>query len=278
MIYHDEAKLEGRLSAVAVCRDTGIRSPLWEHKNGFTAPGRELFLDLIRGASTAWLDGSVLLRLYNSGGTLVRQLSADGAPNLATARQMVWTFSDISIDQYTAQTARLVKGSTDVTTVTPAWAGTPKTNAQNIIYTYTISWATGGTMARFTEPVSFGAGNPFQGLHAMFQRAANQASAPAWDAANVKARFFTAAGYGNQLHDRLGATGLVRSGNSLIWTFLAPAQSGASGYVGVWQWGAIFNQPLHTTNPTGFLRLNDEGFGTKGASDEWTLTYTFTLT
>lgn len=260
-----EANLKVEFTILKYDRDTNTLVGREDFTNAVSTAGKQLFLDVMRGASTSRLDtANSALHITGTGTPLPKTFTGcdSGFPQSPGDRQQRWQWSDISIDEYTVSTVEVRRGALVFSSASPTFSGgNVKPASQNWIYQYTLTISGGG---QFQEPVTFGAGANYPGLHEMLR--ALTANIASWATLNLNA--YTTDGYAN-LHATVVLGGDTRTAETVKWTGSAGSGSGTGG---PWQWILIENQ----LGPTR-LRISNEGWGSKQSTSTWSFEYSFSV-
>lgn len=268
------ALMHGRYRKLAVDRASGALVDVSPWQNTIQAAGIERVLDLCLGDSSDHFNQSTELRLYSdAGSTLARPaMTCDsGYPSAPSPSKMVWRWSDISVDTYTVQQARVVSpGGVVFSIANPGWGSKP--NTQNWIYEYEL------TLTAAQECIQS------EGLEAILLLMTNQSTAHWGSAARLEiVQYDDPAGLPPQ--DRqvvdsdllnLDANFPSRAGTRIRWEFTA--HDGEAEF----RWD---DARVYPTGVSGVLLrggLDKSGCGpggTKGGagSHEWTYRYDLTL-
>jgi len=229
--------------------------------NSLTTAGKDQLLDLIGGiATTSKLSATAVLRVYNSGPTLVKTLTATeaGYPSHSTGSgqaTLSLRWRDGSTDTYNANILRVYfSGDTiQLNTSTPAF-GTKPTN-EAWIYTFTLTLAAGDA----TLPAA-GIDN--------FLKICSGVSVNYLTAANTQLNVHTDSGLGTEVLALVDATSVGRVTETLTWSWTVAAAVGT----GTWGYTRVRNQA-----DVVYIRAGNSSAGSKGALVQRTYTYAISL-
>lgn len=246
---------------------TGKHLGTMEARNAIQTAGKELLLDLMIGASTAYFDNanSVLQVTDGAGTDLFTQSGADsGFPDASTSKQLYWEWTDASTNTYTVDTIRLRQGSLTGTIFSEVTGGpftdNSKPSDENWTYEYTLTIS--GDVADLQDG----------GLNAILEIMAG-----------VEDDNFDNPGTVLRVEDSSGSlVGTVntdsgypsRSGTTVTWQFT----SADGDDLGEWYDPIVKAQAWTDTVP---VLSQDAGGGnsegTKSSGEEWQYTYDFSI-
>jgi hypothetical protein len=259
-------RLTGTYTVQKYDRETGELVETVKAKNDVTAAGKTLFLQLVGGINTDYINqANARLELYGAdftGPPVKTIVGADAAPDHdSIPRQVTWTWSDISIDVYTANRVRLVQHGTSTIFSEAVTNWGTKTTAFNWIFSYSVSISGG---SNFTEQAT---ALPWPGLGDFLRCVTgNVSGGDRWTASNTRALIFNADRSANMPLNVFSGPTVV--GNMLSYTF-----QNTTAFT--WSHQRVFN--MRVPHPGMVLRDGTEPLGTQVSGDTWTWIYQFTI-
>lgn len=273
--FHMKAFLFEELEILKFNRETGEKVGHEKVLNAIQTTGKDLFLDVVFGGSTTYMNQantSLVISGTSGTGTLPRTLSTadSGYPQSPAARQMRWQWSDISADTYTVTGVEVRRGATVFSTASPSFSGgNSKPNTENWIYRYTVTISGG---SQFTEPVAFGAGGNYPGLHWLLRRLIGDSAAVSWASLHLIA--LTSDDYNND-HATLALANGSRTGQTFKWIYVSDEGEDTGG---PWEWILIQSATVPQEELSApRLRISQESWGNKASNAAWTIEYEFSV-
>jgi len=263
-------KLTGTWTLERVDKRTGRTVRVDKAHNTIQSAGITEFLELCTGDSTAHFDSGAFFKVYDGdpGTEVFSAASADAAPVHLT-EQVTWTFSDISVDTYTAARIEFGLGALTFSNASVAFGAKP--NTQNWIYRYELSISSGDA------PLS-----ESDGLDHMLRLFTGDKDEHFNNAATAlkiyeDQSFTELNGAGNGSYTLGQDTSFPSvSGSDMVLQWVVPAGT----LTGTWEGVEIYTTYGNGDDAT--LRSPALGvwdsLGSKTASSKWQYTYTFSLT
>lgn len=252
-------------------RETGLIVEIRGGRNALTGAGKTKWWELVTGTSGNHYDNASVLKIKDSGGTLVRTLSgcASGYPTAASSRGVTWRWEDISIEEYEAYTLDVENSVGDrfSSATDPFGAGNrDKTNRYNWFFEYTFSFPNLGT--QFEDD----AASDLPGVDDMLD-CFTGAETSHWDQGNANLGVKSTLGYSATSGDytEVFCNAVTISSDQVTWEFVADTGTATGA------WNNLVVRKKTGASSFVDLRQKDDAEGDKASDAKWTWRHKLTI-